>query len=225
MGLAGLSALSAGCSSGSDAFGSASSQQQSSEQRSFNDRFTQLFSSSSASSQQAPATTASSAPDDQNSYCPVVDVRQGASTLSVTGMAPKTETETATMTLRYQGTIGQAARECSFAGGNLAMKIGVQGRLILGPQGGPGQIEVPLRYALIMEGPEPKTLWTKLYRFPVTISEGQASVPFTHIAEDLVVPKPRAVDLENYVVYIGFDTVGMKPTPAAKPKPAAKKRQ
>ncbi len=103
------------------------------------------------------------------------------------------------------------------------MKIGVQGRLILGPQGTAGQIDVPLRYALIQEGPEPKTIWTKLYHFPVIVGEGQSSVPFTHVQEDLSVPKPSAANLESYVVYIGFDTLAMKPPPGKKP-PAAKKR-
>jgi hypothetical protein len=125
------------------------------------------------------------------------------------------------MALRYQGTIGETARECLIVGGNLTMKVGVQGRLILGPEGSAGEIEVPLRYALIQEGPEPKTVWTRLYRFPVAIAEGQASVPFTHVQEDIAVPRPKPSDLENYVVYIGFDTLAMKP-PAK--KPPAKKR-
>lgn len=215
-GLIAIAALGAGCSSsGGGAFGSAANEPTSPQQRSFSDRFTQLFSSSSP----APQTTASGAPNEEfTSYCPTIDVRQGAATLSVVGAPPKNEAEAATMALRYQGTLGQTARECSTPGGNFAMKIGVQGRIILGPQGTPGTIEVPLRYALIQEGPEPKTIWTKLYRFPVTIGEGQASVPFTHVQEDLVVPKPSSAALESYIVYIGFDTMGMKP-PAAKPAP------
>lgn len=179
---------------------------------------------SGGTSAPAPTTTASagSAGPEVPDYCPVVDVRQGAATLSVTGAAPKNPADAATMSLRYQGTIGQTARECLIASGNLTMKVGVQGRVILGPEGGPGEIEVPLRYALIQEGPEPKTIWTKLYRFPIMIGEGQASVPFTHVQEDIVVPRPKGVELENYVVYIGFDTLAIKP-PVAK-NPPAKKR-
>jgi hypothetical protein len=182
---------------------------------SYTERFTQLFSSKPA------ATTASASAEEQNqvSYCPEVDVRAGTSTLSVAATADPTN-----MQLRYQGTLGQTARECSIVGGNLAIKVGVQGRLILGPVGTPGTIDVPLRYALVQEGPSPKTIWTKLYRFPVTISEGQASVPFTHVEEDMVVPKPRAIDLESYVVYIGFDAIAGKPEPK-KPAPQKPKKR
>jgi hypothetical protein len=98
----------------------------------------------------------------------------------------------------------------------------VQGRVILGPGGTPGEVEVPLRYALIKEGPTPKTIWTKLYRFPVVISEGQNGAPFTHVEEDMVVPKPTNADLDAYVIYIGFDTVAVPPKPA--PRQPARKR-
>jgi hypothetical protein len=220
--VAGLALLSASCSSSGDMFGSGSGGQSASQQ-SFSDRFSRML-SGGGSSANASATTASASPTESEtpSYCPVVDVRQGAATLSVVSSAPKNTAETATMALRYQGTIGETARECLITNGNLTMKVGVQGRLILGPEGNAGEVEVPLRYALIQEGPEPKTLWTKLYRFPIVVGEGQSSVPFTHVQEDIAVPRPRPSDLENYVVYIGFDTLSMKP-PAAK-KPAPKKR-
>ena len=101
----------------------------------------------------------------------------------------------------------------------MTVKVGVQGRVIIGPAGGPGQIEIPLRYALVQEGPEPKTIMTKLYRFPVTIGDGQTSAPFLQIEEDLAFTVPRRDELENYVVYVGFDPG------AAKEQPAKKARQ
>lgn len=216
-----LALLSAGCSSSGGAFGSASSEPQSASQQSFTDRFSRILSGGGSPAPSTTAAATSTEPEIPN-YCPVVDVRQGAATLSVAAAMPKSTDENATMALRYQGTLGQTARECLIVSGNLTMKVGVQGRLILGPEGTPGEIEVPLRYALIQEGPEPKTVWTRLYRFPVAIGEGQASVPFTHVQEDIVVPNPMRVELENYVVYIGFDTLAMKPPPAR--KPPAKRR-
>ncbi len=202
-----LAALTAGCSSSSSIFSSSPPAQPGSQQ-SFSDRFTQLFSSGGSSQASAAAMPESEEP----SYCPVIEVRQGASTLSITSASA----DPSAMQLRYQGTIGQTARECAYVGGNLSIKVGVQGRVILGPEGGPGEMEIPLRYALVREGPTPKTVWTKLYRFPVAIGEGQPSVPFTHVQEDLVVPKPRPSDLEAYVIYIGFDAIAMKPQ--AKPQ-------
>jgi hypothetical protein len=173
----------------------------------------------SGTSGQAPASAAAEG-QQQPSYCPVVDVRQGASTLSVTASGG----DPSAMQLRYQGTLAQTARECAVSGGNLTIKVGVHGRMILGPEGTPGEVEIPLRYALVREGPEPKTIWTRLYRFPVSIGEGQASVPFTHVEEDMIVPKPSDAELEAYVVYIGFDTMALKPQAGKKKTTAPKKR-
>jgi hypothetical protein len=149
--------------------------------------------------------------------CPGVDFRAGASTLSVT--APGTDA--GPMSTRYQATIGETARECAALGGTMTMKVGVQGRILLGPAGGPGQLDVPLRMAVVREGAEPKTIWTKLYRFNVAIPPGQTAVPFTHVEQDVSFPMPRGAELEAYVVYVGFDP-GAAP---ARPEPRKKKKK
>jgi hypothetical protein len=70
---------------------------------------------------------------------------------------------------------------------------------------------------------EPKTIWTKLYMVPVDIPQGQLNLPFIHIEEDMTVPIPPTVELNNYVIYIGFDPEGVPaPKPAAKPRARAK---
>src|SRR5581483_11099552 len=197
--LLGLAVLNTGCSSSSSIF-SSSDQPQSESQRSFSDRFAQLLGGNVSASATTGTTPAAAEPDKPES-CPPVDVRQGASTLSVTGAPVRGATDQTAMQLRYQGNLGQTARECSYVGGNLVVKVGVQGRIILGPEGTAGQIEVPLRYALIQEGPTPKTIWTRLYRFPVVVPEGQNGAPFTHVEEDMIVPKPKPAELDAYVVY------------------------
>jgi hypothetical protein len=172
------------------------------------DRLNSFFFGSPA--QPAPGTTI--APEDSPD-CPAVDVRQGASTLPVYGTG-----DTAATNLRYQATIGQMARECAFGGGTLTIKVGVQGRILLGPAGGPGQLDVPLRMALVHEGPEPRTLWTKLQTIRVSIPPGQPNVTFTHVEQGVTVPKPRATDIDNYIIYVGFDQAAARPAkPAGKP--------
>lgn len=104
------------------------------------------------------------------------------------------------------------------------MKVGIEGRIILGPAGGPGQFEIPLRYAVVQEGPEPKTILTKLRWFTVPIPPGVPHVPFTQIEEDISFPMPlHPSELDAYVVYVGFDSaaakVPEKKTPAKKPPP------
>jgi hypothetical protein len=153
--------------------------------------------------------------------CPAIDVRQGASTLTI----PPGGSDTSVLSLRYQASIGEMARQCRVIGGTtMKMKIGVQGRIILGPAGGPGKLDIPLRYAIVHEGPEPKTVLTKFYRVPVTIAEGQKNVTFTNIDEDIAFPIPKDNAIESYIVYVGFDAIGEKAQPAKKPvpKPTAK---
>jgi len=200
----------AGCSS--NPLDSAPAPAPSSGGSSFRDRMSNLFFGGSGSEAQALAANAA----DPNQDCPVADIRSGASTMQV-----NEGRETSPNTLRYQATIARLARECAVRGSTMTVKVGVQGRVVIGPAGGPGQIEVPLRYAVIHEGPEPKTILTKLYRFPVTLAEGQGSVPFLHIEEDITFTIPSRAQLDNYVVYVGFDPAAVAP----KQPPAKKTRR
>ena len=194
----------AGCSSAPATTGTISSTAGSSG--SFTQRVTQLFSSSPS-----PGAAQGAASTDEPE-CPVVDVRQGASTLTTYGPGENTSTN-----VRYQASIGQTARECAFAGANMTIKVGVQGRIISGPLGAPGKLDIPLRLALVHEGPEPKTLWTRLYKVPVAVSDGQSNVPFIHVEEGLVIPKPKGADVDSYVIYVGFDQQAQRPERPTRP--------
>jgi hypothetical protein len=203
--IAALALLAAGCSSSGPATTDGSS--------SFADRFRSAMASGSAP---APAPAAIPGGPKALDSCPNVDLRQGAGTLTINNN-PK---DPSAMQLRYQVAVTQTARECSNVSGNLIMRVGVQGRLVIGPAGTPGSIELPLRYAVVQEGPEPKTLYTKLYRVPVSIADGQSSVAFTHIEEAISLPMPSAAVFDSYVIYVGFDALGA----AQQGKPPAKKR-
>ena len=204
---------SCGCSS-LDTIGSSSSPSDSSS-GSFTQRVKNLFSSGSASGQDKVAATAPAGPD-PNLVCPSVTVRSGAATLAVN--APGVEPSATN--LRFQATVTQTARECAVSAGNMTMKIGIQGRVILGPAGTPGKVEVPMRLALVREGVEPRTIWTKLYRVPVTLSPGETNVAFVQVEEGMTFPVPGREDLEAYVVYVGFDPSALAPE---KPRRPAKK--
>jgi len=151
--------------------------------------------------------------------CPPADIRQGASTLAI---AAKTQQPTAN-DLRYQLSLTQLARQCALEGPEIRMRIGVQGRVIVGPAGAPNQVEVPLRYAVVLEGTEPKTITSKFRRVPVAMPPGATNVAFTDIEEDLRFPMPSKAALDAYVVYIGFDDAGDRNRPPAK-KSAPKKK-
>jgi hypothetical protein len=154
--------------------------------------------------------------------CPLLDIREGASTLMVQGPG-----EPNPLSLRYQASFVRAARECIVKGKDVTIKVGVQGRVILGPAGGAGQLTIPLRYALVHEElGQTRMIWSKLYVLPVTIQGQQPNVPFEHVEDDMTVPIPKASELENYIVYIGFDPNGLPPEHAKKaPPPKAKPKK
>jgi len=151
--------------------------------------------------------------------CPDVTVRTGAATLMI-GNKP-TEGEPAPMDVRYQGTIINYARECHLNAGLLTIKLGVEGRVITGPAGGPGTVNVPLRVAVVHEGVNPTTITTKLTMIPVTVTNAVDRVTFTHVDPDITFPMPQpASQIYSYVIYVGFDPVGAQPQ---KPKKPARK--
>jgi hypothetical protein len=76
--------------------------------------------------------------------------------------------------------------------------------------GAAGQVGVPLRYAVVREGPEPKTIVTKFKRLTVTVPPGQTYVQFVDVEEGLNFSLPSSSELEAYVIYVGFDELGDK---------------
>lgn len=152
--------------------------------------------------------------------CPGVEVRTGAATLMIG--SKQDGTQPSALDLRYQGTIIRTARECQVHSGMMTMKVGIEGRIITGPAGGPGQVDVPMRIAVVQEGVSPRAITSKFARVAVTVNASIDRVTFTHVEPDLTFPMPaRLSDIDAYVVYVGFDPTAAQPQPkkpAAKPK-------
>lgn len=194
------------------------------------DKIESFFSSPTANSQQPVA----GAPTAQEIDCPLINIRQGASTLTIGPTASNSSdvdsTNNGAMGVKYQGSFVRAARECVLIGGNVVMKIGVQGRIVVGPAGGPGEVNVPLRMAVVDETPnKTKPIVSRFALVPVTVASSTDNPTFSHIEENVSFPMPN--DLDRYIVYVGFDPLALqaqqeraRPKPArprAKPKPAA----
>jgi hypothetical protein len=178
--------------------------------------FSSLFGSSTAASD----ANASAFVLPPNFECPTVTVRSGASTLT----SSSDQGEATATNLRYQVTIGNTARECRGLAGNMvSVKVGIQGRVILGPQGVPGAVDVPIRYAVVFDGVPQRTVTTRLERISVTVPPGETNVLFSHVVEGLEFPMPaRTGDIDAYVVYLGFDPVGAQEMDRRKPARPAK---
>jgi hypothetical protein len=168
-----------------------------------------------------PGTPAAAAPTIRvDEDCPVVQVRTGAATLAIALRAEQPSPQD----LRYQLSFTDTARQCAIVGTDLRMRVGVQGRVVIGPAGAPTQVEVPLRYAVVREGVAPRTITTKFRRFPVPMGPGATNVLFTDIEEDLTFPIPSQKEIEAYVVYVGFDDLGDRDRRPA-PKKSAPRAQ
>ncbi len=148
--------------------------------------------------------------------CPQVTVRTGAATWQIPpGTGPTN--------IRYQASLGQLARECALLGDAMTVRVGIEGRVLVGPKGGPGNVSIPVRIAVIHEGPQPRTLWTKFYSIPVSIAQGTTQAAFAQVEDDVTFQLPaNKSELAAYVVYVGFDPQGATP---ARPKQKAAPKQ
>jgi hypothetical protein len=181
----------------------------SAQAQSLGDRFKSLFGGNSQPAD-APPAASTATPDVPD--CPAVSIRPGASTFAI-GLPGK---QAVGSDLRYQATITRTARDCTLSGGQVIARIGIQGRVIVGPAGAPASVVVPLRVAVVEEGVTPKTIATKVFR--TTVEMGDTSVPFSLVGEDIVYPAPQGASGDNYVFYIGFDPQALGPEPRAKKK-------
>jgi hypothetical protein len=185
---------------------------------SLSDRIGGFISGNPVESRNAPA---AGGPPPDEIHCPAVDVRDGASTL----MVPPPSAEPNPLALKYQGTIGTLARECKVSNGVMHVRVGMQGHVIVGPAGGAGQIDVPIRYAVVKEGPNPQTIATDFARVAVAIPGGDANVAFTHVDDAMSFPVPKDTsDLDMYVIYVGYDPLGAKPAKPQHHRAPKKKR-
>ena len=181
--------------------------------QSFSDRFKSLFGGKSDEPDQPKPAPAPGQPADDDLDCPQVTVRAGASTYAVGANGkPAVGND-----VRFQASITKMARECVRNGGDIAARIGIQGRVIAGPAGAPATVEVPLRVAVVQGGVGEKVIVSKAYRTTVGMTEG-GSVPFTFVAEDLAYPVPSAAVADTYIFYVGFDPQALSPEPKGRKK-------
>jgi hypothetical protein len=183
--------------------------------QSITDRFKSLF-GGGKSDETAPSAPGEGQSETGGLTCPDVKVRAGASTYAVAAPGK----QAAGSDMRYQATITRTARDCNLNAGQITARVGIQGRVIVGPAGAPATVEIPLRVAVVQGGVNEKTITTTVVRTTVSMGEG-LSVPFSVVAEDIVYPAVSADINDSYIFYIGFDPQALKPEP--KPKVVKKK--
>jgi hypothetical protein len=121
--------------------------------------------------------------------CPSVEILEGAAALR----------QMAGGTVRSQISIGQTARECRVNGNQVTMKVGIEGRALLGTGGSPGTFVAPVRI-VIKSGD--KVLVSRLVRQSVTIPPNDTQATFVVIEDNMVVPK------SDLTLLVGLDPNG-----------------
>jgi hypothetical protein len=138
-------------------------------------------------------------------YCPPVQIRVGTEALVVHERGHEDDPAY----IRYQGSISRTARECQVLGPEtLSIKVGVAGRLTVGPKGGTGTATLPLRVAVIKQSGS-VVMHSQVVNVPVTISGPPYSAEFTQVVENVTLQ--LGPDDRDLIVYVGFDEGPPKP--------------
>jgi len=141
--------------------------------------------------------------------CPPIEVDEGGAAARVGG--PENAT------VRYQFAISQTARECAPVSANqFTLKVGVSGRLLIGPAGKPGTYSAPLRVTVHDENSK-KDAFTKVYKVEASVPDA-GDAPFNLVTEPIVLPMTRTELADDYTLTVGFDNGKAAASPAPKPK-------
>jgi len=142
----------------------------------------------------------------QRIECPQIAVLDGTAVHRVYNGPESNET------LRYQYSIGDVARECIRQGDRIGIKVGVEGKVLLGPAGAASAFSVPVRIIVQKEEGE-KPLVSKLYAASVTFPPGQTIGTFTIVSEPLQISADKDESVNDFMIKVGIDASGKGEAP------------
>ncbi len=128
--------------------------------------------------------------------CPPIKVRPGGETLFYYGNGKVGNARD----LNYQAVLDKQSRNCVVSNGLITVKMGVVGRLLLGPAGNQSNINLPVRFAVERDN---VAMFSESYEIPVTITPPNQSEEFVKVVENVAIPYTGG---ENIVIWVGFDS-------------------
>lgn len=128
--------------------------------------------------------------EDNRFSCPEVIITDG-------GAALRAQSGPDSSSLRHQISILNVARECTAQGqsGAFSLKVGVEGRVLLGPAGSPGAYYATM-ITEVKRGTT--TVARRASRVGGSVGSGQGGASFAHVEEGIMVPAGRG-DVEIFV--------------------------
>lgn len=132
--------------------------------------------------------------------CPPIKVTPGAEALFNYGGA-----RSGTMTsLHYQVELEKQTRNCVVSNGLITVKMGVVGRVLLGPSGHETSVTVPLRFTVDRNN---TAVFSEKYMIPVSITPPAQSAEFVKVVENVAIPYLGGEDI---TIWVGFDSGGAR---------------
>lgn len=134
----------------------------------------------------------------QEEFCPAVTIEPDAASIrAYSGGVGDSGA------LRNQISITNTARECiaPASGGGFTLKLGVEGRVLIGPAGSAGNYQANLRI-VVKRGD--KVVANRTVRVGASVAAGNPGADFIHVEEGIVVP-PGSAEPE---ILIGLDGGG-----------------
>jgi hypothetical protein len=128
--------------------------------------------------------------------CPPIKVRPGAEALYFYGSGKTGNPQD----LHYQAEIEKQTRNCVVSNGLITVKMGVIGRVLLGPAGKETSVNVPLRFAVERNG---TAVFSDKYVIPVAITPPAQSQEFVKVVDNVAIPYLGGEDI---VIWVGFDS-------------------
>jgi hypothetical protein len=133
--------------------------------------------------------------DDLRAYCPRVTLLEGTAILRTYTKGKKDDPDE----IIYQATITDVTRSCKYEAGNLYMQVAAAGRVVFGPKGAAGSLELPVR-VVVKQGEN--VPYSQLGKIQVAVPAGGEATQFIYKDEQVVVPAPKTPSLQ---VLVGFD--------------------
>lgn len=149
----------------------------------------------STASQAAIAQAAPSALPAIATECPPIKVRNGGE--AIYSYANNKVGDANALT--FQAVIDKQSRNCVVSNGLITVKMGVIGRLLLGPAGEKRDFTLPLRFAVERDQ---QAVFSQKYDIPVTVTPPNQSEEFVKVVENVAIPYLGGEDI---TIWVGFD--------------------
>lgn len=140
--------------------------------------------------------------------CPPIKVQPGAEALFFYGNGHAGNPQD----LHYQADFEKETRNCVVSNGLITVKMGIIGRVLLGPSGKETSVTVPLRFSVERNG---TAVFSEKYSIPVAITPPAQSQEFVKVVDNVAIPYLGGEDI---VIWVGFDT-GNTGRPSSRPAP------